>query len=174
MAKYIKLTPQQKDEIRRLTQLANRRIRNAHKAYAKAGKRIVPFEIVGKAELQTKEGWHTEKTPLSRSVKFTSHKEYRQHLQWLRQFELNRPGIKEYTEIQRQKVAQAVASSMGGEYSFTEVMKRLEKMTAPEIADFWDKFSENARRKGLQYSSEAVMIETFQELFPEDLYSTLA
>ena len=174
MAKYIKLTAQQKDEIRRLTQLANRRIRNAHKAYEKAGKMIVPFEIVGKAELQTKEGWHTKKTPLSRSVKFTSYREYRQHLQWLRQFEVSRPGIKEYTEIQRQKVAQAVASSMGGEYSFTEVMKRLEKMTAPEIADFWDKFSENARRKGLQYSSEAVMIETFQELFPEDLYSTLA
>ena len=173
MAKYIKLTAQQKDEIRRLTQLANRRIRNAFKAYTREGKRVVPFEIVGKSELQTKEGWHTEKTPLSRSVKFTSQKEYRQHLQWLRQFELTRPGIKEYTEIQREKVAQAVATSLGGEYSFNEVMKRLEKMTAPQIADFWDKFSENARRKGLQYSSEAVMVETFQELFPEDLYSTI-
>lgn len=86
---------------------------------------------------------------------------------------MTRPGIKEYTEIQRQKVAQAVATSVGGEYSFNEVMKRLEKMTAPQIAEFWDKFSENARRKGLQYSSEAVMVETFQELFPEDLYSTI-
>lgn len=174
MAKYIKLTAQQKDEIRRLTQLANRRIRNAHRAYERAGKRIVPLEIVGKPELQTKEGWHTEKTPLSRSVKFTSHREYRQHLQWLRQFEVSRPGIKEYTEIQRQKVAQAVATSLGGEYTFNVVMEKLSKMTAPEVADFWDTFSEKARRKGLQYSSEAVMIETFQELFPEDLYSTIA
>lgn len=174
MAQYIKLTPQQKDEIRRLTQLANRRIRNAFRAYEKAGKRLVPFEIVGKSELQTREGWHTEKTPLSRSVRFTSHREYRQHLQWLRQFEVSRPGIKEYTEIQRQKVAQAVATSLGGEYTFNVVMEKLSKMTAPEIAEFWDRFSENARRKGLQYSSEAVMIETFQELFPEDLYSTIA
>ena len=61
MAKYIKLTAQQKDEIRRLTQLANRRIRNAFKAYEKEGKRVVPLEIVGKPELQTREGWHTEK-----------------------------------------------------------------------------------------------------------------
>lgn len=174
MAKYIKLTAQQKDEIRRLTQLANRRIRNAFKAYEKEGKRVVPLEIVGKPELQTREGWHTEKTPLSRSVKFTSHKEYRRHLHWLRQFEVSRPGIKEYTEIQRQKVAQAVVTSLGGEYSFEVVMKKLEKMTAPQIADFWDRFSEKATRKGLQYSSEAVMIETFQELFPEDLYSTIA
>lgn len=173
MAKYIKLSAQQKDEIRRLTQLANRRIRNAFRAYEKAGKEIVPFEIVGKGELQTKGGWHTEKTPLSRSVKFTTQKEYRQHLQWLRQFELSRPGIKEYTEIQRQKVAQAVATSIGGEYSFSVLMKKLEKMTAPQIADFWNTFSDNARRKGLQYSSEAVMAETFQELFPEDLYSTI-
>lgn len=174
MAKYIQLTPQQKDEIRRLTQLANRRIRNATRVYEREGKRVVPFEIVGKAELQTREGWHTEKTPISRSVKFTSHREYRQHLQWLRQFEVSRPGIKEYTEIQRQKVAQAVATSLGGEYAFNEVMKKLENMTAPQIADFWDTFSEKARRKGLQYSSEAVMIETFQELFPEDLHSSIA
>lgn len=173
MAKYIKLTPQQKDEIRRLTQLANRRIRNAFKVYERAGKRVVPLEIVGKPELQTKEGWHTEKTPLSRSIRFTTHKEYRQHLQWLRQFEVSRPGIKEYTEIQRQKVAQAVATSLGDEYAFDGIMKKLEKMTAPEIADFWDTFSEKASRKGLQYSSEAVMLETFQELFPEDLYSTI-
>ena len=27
-------------------------------------------------------------------------------------------------------------------------MKKLEKMTAPQIAEFWDRFSEKATRKG--------------------------
>src|SRR6185312_2510367 len=91
--KYIDLTAAQKDEIRRLTQLHNRRVKAAERAYAKAGKEILPIEIVGKRELQLKENWHTKTTPLSRSVKFESQKEYRQHLHFLRQTEVNRPGI---------------------------------------------------------------------------------
>lgn len=179
MSKYIKLTAKQKDEIRRLTQLANRRIKAAERAYRKEGMDIVPREIVGKTELQTREGWHTKNTPLSRSVKFESEKEYQQHLRFLRSFDpkatrLYRPGIKEYTEIQREKVGQAIRTSLGGDVSFSLIQQRLEKMTAPQIAKFWNTFSDKASRLGLQYSSEAVMQQTFAELFPEDLVSTLA
>lgn len=178
-AKYIKLTAAQKDEIRRLTQLANRRIKAAERAYRKAGKDIVPLEIVGKPDLQTKEGWHTASTPLSRSVKFTSEREYKEQLRFLRSFDpkatrYHRPGIKEYTQIQREKVGYAIKTSLGDDVSFQLIEEKLSKLSAPEIADFWNTFSEKAARAGLQYSSEAVMAETFVELFPEDLYSTIA
>lgn len=171
MSKYIKLTPHQKDEIRRLTQLANRRIRNAMKAYEKEGKMVVPKDIAGRH--QTRDRWATSKTPISRSVKFTSEKEYRQQLHYLRQFEHARPGIKEYTEIQREKVGMAIKSSLGEDVSFATIQEKLAKLTAPQIAEFWNTFSDKARRLGMNYSSEAVMEQTFVELFPEDLYSTI-
>ena len=43
----VQLNPAQKEEIRRLTQLANRRIKNVDKAYAKEGKSVLPKELVG-------------------------------------------------------------------------------------------------------------------------------
>lgn len=177
MAKYVKLTAQQKDEIRRLTQLANRRIKAAHRAYAKEGMDILPFEIAG--PYQTKQDWHTANTPISRSVKFTTEKEYKEQLRFLRSFDpkatpLYRPGIKEYTEIQREKVGMAIQTSLGDEVSFRLVEEKLSKMSAPQVAEFWNRFSDNAARAGMQYSSEAVMEQTFVELFPEDLYSTIA
>lgn len=172
MAKYVKLTAAQKDEIRRLTQLANRRIKAAERAYTKAGKDIVPREIAG--DYQTKEQWATKSTPISRSVKFTSQKEYRKQLQFLRSFEVTRPGIKEYTEIQRDKVGMSIKSALGEDVSFSLIEQKLSKLSAPEIADFWNTFSDKASRLGLQYSSEAVMEQTFVELFPEDLHSTIA
>lgn len=172
MSKYVKLTPQQKDEIRRLTQLANRRIKAAERAYSKAGHRVIPREIAG--DYQVKERWATKNTPISRSVKFESQKEYRKQLQFLRSFEVTRPGIKEYTNIQREKVGMAVKSSLGPEVSFALIEEKLAKLTAPQLAEFWNTFSDKASRLGMNYSSEAVMEQTFVELFPEDLYSTLA
>lgn len=177
MSKHIKLTPKQKEEIRRLTQLANRRIKAAERAYRKQGKDVIPAEIAG--PYQVKERWHTDKTPISRSVKFASDKEYKEHLKLLRSFDpkatrMHRPGIKEYTEIQRDKVGYAVKTALGDEVSFSLIEQKLSKMSAPEVADFWNTFSDKAARAGMQYSSEAIMSETFTELFPEDLYSTIA
>lgn len=166
MAKYIKLTPNQKDEIRRLTQLANRRIKAAERQYRKEGKTILPSEIAG--HHQVKERWATKNTPISRSVKFTSHKEYRKQLQYLRSFEVNRPGIKEYTKVQREKTIMAVESSLGAEVP-DSLAKKIDKMTAPQLADFWNTFSDKASKLGLQYSSQSAMQDTMNELFPEDI-----
>ena len=74
-SKYVNLTAQQKDEIRRLTQLANRRIKFAEKEYKRAGGSVLPREVVG--DLQIKEKWATPNTPISRSVRFESEKDYR-------------------------------------------------------------------------------------------------
>lgn len=176
MTKYVKLTAQQKDEIRRLTQLANRRIRNAEKAYNKAGKDIIPNEIAG--PYQDKRKWATESTPISRTVKFESKKDYNEQMRILRSFDpkatrAHRPGIKEYTEIQREKTALAISTSLDGGFSYSNMMGRLANLTAPQLSDFWNTFSEKASHLGMNYSSEAAMEETFAELFPEDLVSTI-
>lgn len=171
MGKYIELNSSQKEEIRRLTQLANRRIKATEKVYRKAGIDTLPKEVVG--DFQIKEKWNTKSTPLSRSVKFESQSEYRKQLNMLRSFERSRPSITEYTAVQREKVAQAVVTSLGDELSFDNVHKKLSKMSAPEIAQFWNTFSDKSAKKGLQYSSTAVMADTFAELFPEDLVSTI-
>lgn len=172
----VKLTTAQKDEIRRLTQLANRRIKAAERAYRKEGKSVVPSEIVG--QYQVKERWSTPSTPISRSVQFESEKEYRQQLRFLKSFDpkatrAHRPGIREYTEVQRDKVSMAIKTALGDEVSFENIDRRMEKMTAPQLAEFWNRFSDKAAKLGMAYSSDAVMAEVFSEMFPEDLYSTI-
>ena len=170
-----KITEQEKEELRRLTQLANRRILNAHRAYQREGKDIVPIEIVGKKELQIKDNWHTPKQPLSRGhTQFKDRREFRRHMQFLREFETRRPGIKEFTEIEREKVGQAIKTALGDEVNLDFIRDKLKRMTAPQLSEFWNRFSDKARRRGLNYSSDAVMVETFAELFPEDLHSMIA
>ncbi len=165
MAKYIKLTAQQKEEVRRLTQLANRRIANAFKAYEKEGKTLAPSEVTG--GIQTREQWASEKYALSRSVKFESFKEYRDRIHFLRQFEVTRPSITEYNKIQQEKTLQAIESSLGQIPEGTE--KKISKMTAPQLAEFWKQFSNNASRAGMKYSSDAIMNQTMNDMFPEDI-----
>lgn len=172
MSKYIKLSDSQKDEIRRLTQLANRRIRNAMKVYEKAGKSVLPSEIAGRHQI--KEQWATDKNPISRSVKFTSQKEYRKQLHYLRQFEHRfRMGIKEYTQVQADKTIQAIETSMERNVP-DDLYKKLQKMTAPQLADFWNTFTNKARKLGTQYSSNEAMRQALNELFPEDLEALVA
>lgn len=164
--KYIKLSPKQKDEIRRLTQLANRRIKAADRAYKKKGLQVLPRDVVGK--YQVKEKWHTKNTPISRSIKFTSQKEYRRKLHELRQFEHMRPGIKEYSEVQRNKTKQAIESSLGMDVP-GNLEKKIDKMSAPELSRFWDRYSEKASKLGLKYSSEQAMQETLNEVMGDDI-----
>lgn len=165
-ANYVNLSGAQKSEIRRLTQLANRRIKAAERAYRKEGMEILPSEIVG--GYQIKEQWNTDKTPISRSVKFQSQKEYRKQLQYLRSFEVSRPGIKEYTQVQREKTKEAVETSLGVDAP-KELQQRIDKMTAPQLSNFWNKFSDKASKLGVLYSSDQAMQETLNELFPEDI-----
>jgi hypothetical protein len=153
-----------KEEFRRLTQLANRRIAAAMKAYEKEGKDIAPYDVTG--GIQTREQWESKNYALSRSIKFTSEQEYRKHLHFLRQFEHMRPGIKEYTQVQREKTLAGMETALG------EVPEALEKlinqMSAPQLSDFWDKFSSSARRQGFKYASDAAMNDAVQDFFSED------
>ena len=166
----IKLTAAQKEEIRRLTQKANRRIKAAERAYAQAGKTIVPREIVG--DVQQRRQWHTRATPLSRSVVFESDKAYREHLRYLRSFEHQRPGIREFTNIQREKTQIAMESALGMDVP-SDILRKMDSMTAPELSNFWNRFSENASRMGIAYSSDAVMQQTLAEFFPEDIENVI-
>lgn len=162
----MKLTAKQKEEIRRLTQKANRRITAFHKAYAKEGLTIAPYEPTG--GIQTKAQWETKKYPLSRSTRFTSIEEYRKRLKFLRSFdrEVERPNLTQYTRAQQGKTVQAVETSLGG--ISLDLRTRIENMTAGELAKFWDKFEIESRRLGLQYSSNAAMSNAI-EYFEEDV-----
>ena len=161
---YIALSKAQKEEVRRLTQLANRRIAAAFKAYESEGKTIVPNEVTGGIHLR--EDWASKKYAISRSVKFKSQKEYREQLHWLRQFEHMRPGIKEYTQVQREKTLQGLETALGDVPE--DVQKKVGKMTAPQLSEFWNVFSDKAARMGAQYSSNDAMDSTINEFFPED------
>ena len=163
---YIDLSPSQKDEIRRLTQLANRRIKAAEKVYRQAGKDIIPREIAG--QFQRKRDWQTASTPISRSIKFESRADYNRQLRFLRQFELSRPTISEFTEVQREKVMKAIETALGIAVP-EKVVKRLDKMTAPQLSDYWNVFSDRASKMGVKYSSGDNMALQMAEFFPEDI-----
>lgn len=162
--KYIDMTDAQKDEIRRLTQFANRRIKGAQKVYAKEGMDVLPRDVVG--DYQIKEQWNTKSTPISRSVKFESKSAYRKQLQFLRTFEVTRPSIKEYTKVQQDKTIEAVETSLG--VLPEGVGKKIKKMTAPQLSNFWNKFSDRAVKLGGKYSSNDAMEQTLTDVFPED------
>lgn len=162
---YIKLTNEQKKELRRLTQLANRRIAAFTKEYEKYGLSIIPYEVSG--GIQTRKQWATEKYAISRSTKFKSEIEFKKHMQWLRQFEnpVIRETVTSYTKTQQKKTLQAMETALGG---VTDEQRRMiESMSAGELALFWDTFSDIANRKGVQYSSDATLYQTW-ELFNED------
>ena len=163
----VQLTPSQKDEIRRLTQLANRRIKNVEKAYAKEGKKLLPSELVG--DFQIREKWQTKANPLSRSVKFETTEDYNKQLRMLREFETRRIGIKEYTSVQREKTAEAVKTALGLDDLPDDFTKRLNKMSAPQLGDFWQSFTNRATRMGTVYSSESAMLAAVGNFFGEDV-----
>lgn len=159
-------------EYRRLVQLANRRIRSAQEHYEKAGKTIAPKELVG--HVQSRYDWHTEKTPLSRKVVFDSKREFDNYMRYLRRFDPKlhatpRPTVTQYTKLQRAITAQSLISSFGGIDVPTSLLEQINKMSAPELAEFWKRFSEKSRRIAPNYSSLQAMQETLNEIFPEDV-----
>ena len=169
---YVKLTAQQKDEIRRLTQLANRRIKFAEKQYKRSGGTVLPREVVG--DLQIREKWATPNTPISRSVKFESEKDYRKQLQFLRSFDPKaskggaRPSISQFTMVQRHKTMDALETSFGIDMS-EHLEAMINKMSAPQLSKFWDTYSKKSARLVFKYSSDKAMSQTMQEVFGEDL-----
>ena len=167
---YIKLSNKQKDEIRRLTQLANRRIAAFTREYEKHGLSIIPYEVSG--GIQTREQWFTEKYAISRSTKFKSEIDFKRHMRWLKQFEnpLIRENVTLYTRAQRVKTLRAMETALGGVTN--EQREMIERMSAGELALFWDTFSDVANRKGVQYSSDSALSQTW-ELFNEDKEATI-
>ena len=161
-----KLTPEEKNELRRLTQLANRRIKAFMVEYEKAGLSIIPKEVSG--GIQTRQQWATEKYAISRSTKFANEEAFRAHLRWLRQFEKPaiRPTLTEYTKVQRKKTIEAYKTIMGDIDEGT--IKKINKMSLAELTKFWQKFSDRARQLGLQYSSDAMAELMETELYEED------
>jgi len=161
-----KLTAYEKNELRRLTQMANRRIKKYMEEYEKAGLSIIPKEVSG--GIQTREQWASEKYALSRSTKFANEEAFRSHLKWLRQFERStvRPRFTEYTKTQKIKTIEAYKTIMGDINE--ETVKRIEKMSLPELSKFWKKFSDRARKLGVQYSSDAMQVLMENELYAED------
>lgn len=171
MAKYIDLTEAQKDEIRRLTQLANRRIKATERAYQKENKHILPKEVVG--DFQIREKWQTKTSPISRSIKFETKTDYLKQLRLLRSFERERVGIKEYTNIQRDKTMLAIQTSLGVDDIPEKLRKKINKLSAPKLSELWKVFSDKASKMGIQYSSDGAMAQTLSEYFDEDLDSII-
>lgn len=172
MGKFIPLNKAQKEEIRRLTQLANRRIVSATKAYEKEGRKVAPKEVVG--PYQVREQWHTNKMPMSRSVKFETQAAFKRHMKFLQSFDDKLPGpdkrptITEYTKLQRSKTADAIENSLGAGLP-DSIYKKINKLSAPQLAQFWKVYSDKAAKLGVKYSSDVVMELTLQEFFPEDM-----
>lgn len=162
----INLTTAQKEEIRRLTQLANRRIKAAEKHYSAAGKEILPVALVG-PEYQLKDNWVTPNTPISRSIKFDTMSDYRKQLAMLRKFENVRPNVTTYTQVNREKTLAAIKTATGKDVP--EVLQeRINKMNVHDLLSFWQTFEEKATKAGMKYSSDSVMISSLSEYYEED------
>jgi hypothetical protein len=77
-----------------------------------------------------------------------------------------RPGIKEYTQYQREKTLQGLETALGNVPEALE--KMIGKMSAPQLSEFWKKFSDASARLGFQYASNAAANDAIQDYFSED------
>ena len=156
------LTKAQQEEIRRLTQKANRRIKAYVTMYEKAGYKVIPKEVTAGFGIQSRKQFETDNYALSRSVKFETKEDYQRQLRLLKRFDSNRadgvPTVSEYNKISRSKLTKAFETA--GIELDKKTLSKIKKMNAADIAGFWKDYTERARRKGIQYSSEAVMMET--------------
>lgn len=156
------LTKAQQEEIRRLTQKANRRIKAYVTMYEKAGYKVIPKEVTAGFGIQSRKQFETDNYALSRSVKFETQEDYKRQLRLLKRFDSNRadgvPTVSEYNKTSRLKLTKAFETA--GIELDKKTLAKINKMNAANIAGFWKEYTERARRKGIQYSSEAVMMET--------------
>lgn len=164
------LTPQQKEEFRRLTQKANRRIAKAFREYEKEGLRLVPKALTG-GFVQSRKEWKSQQYALSRSVtQFKTRKDYLNYMKRLRQFDVKEekggvPTFTEYKAVIANKIEAAFMTSISklrlGDLEkdvMNIVLQSLRTMDMFDQKGFWDKFEEYGSKMGIQYSSEAAMI----------------
>jgi hypothetical protein len=162
-----KLNAKEKDEIRKLTQQANRRIAAFLKVYEDGGYRVIPKEVSGGFNIEVREEFQTNKYALSRSTKFETEKEYKRHLNRLKRFDPDyqgpdrTPSVSEYTEIQKEKTFSAIktAGIEIDEYN----LQRLESMDIIELKKFWAEFTRRAVRMAAEYSSDQLFMAMMDE-----------
>ena len=171
MGEYIQLSPAEKEEIRRLTQKANRRINSFLKTYEQAGYKVIPKEVTAGFNVQSKQQFQTDNYAISRSVKFESRADFKKHINMLKKFEPGRadsvPTVREYNRVNRSKLLQAIETA--GAKVDPQLKKQINKLDSAGISKFWKEYQTRALRKGLQYSSEAVMTETLEEFDPSEV-----
>lgn len=178
--KSFKPTKSQADTIRRLTQKANRRIKQAFTLYENAGKNRIPGALTG-GVVTVREDWATEKYPLSRKVTFASEKAFQAQMAWLKKFDIPEvkgglPTMTEFSQIQTNKIILAMQTSFGGGPTMydmpPEIMQHMYKvignMSAPEQTEFWKAFSKRGQKLLDKYSSKAAMEQALNEFFGKE------
>ena len=169
----IKLSASQKDEIRRLTQQANRRIASYLKTYQKAGYNVIPKEVVPGFDIQAKKQFQTSKYALSRSVKFETQEDYERHIKKLQRFDKDYKGAdkaltqKEYTKLNRVKMLKGLETA-GFDVS-EDNLARINKMSLIDQKRFWAEFTKRAIRMQAEYSSDQVFELVMHDMFSIDL-----
>ena len=155
-----KLNAYEKNEFRRLTQRANRRLKAFQVEYAKHGKSVIPQELTAGFNIQHTSQLNSANYAPSRShTRFADKKEFNQYMKMLRRFESSRadsvPTVREYASINRSKLAQAFDTA--GVKLTQDQIKKLSKMSSVEISKFWDEYYNKAKRLGIRYASDSVM-----------------
>ena len=170
MADYIKLSAAEKEEVRRLTQKANRRIKAFLKMYEQAGYKTIPKEVTSGLQVQSRQQFQTDKYAISRSVKFESRADFKKHMKMLKQFDPGRadsiPTVREYNKVQQKKILTAFETA--GVDPSSDLKKRIAKMTAPDISKFWKDYGRMGQRKAMEYSSEGIMLELAKQYSKQD------
>lgn len=171
MPEYIKLSPAEKEEVRRLTQKANRRINSFLKVYEQAGYKVIPKEVTAGLQVQTKQQFQTDNYAISRSIKFESRADFKKHVSMLKKFDPGRadsvPTVRDYNKVNRSKLLMAIETA--GAKVDPQLKKQINKLDSAGISRFWKDYQTRAMRKGLQYSSQAVMTETLESFDPSEV-----
>lgn len=165
------ITKQEYKELRRLTLKANRRIKSYEKIYREAGKNIIPYEVVGDKDLQTREGWLTKSSPLSSAKsQFKDEQSFREHMRYLRTFdnEALRPTPTAYRKG-KQGVTLSALNTVFDDDVPAAVKNKIMKMDLIEITDFWEDYEDRANKLGMNYSSQAVISSMLDEFTKEDM-----
>ncbi|MGL4521855.1 MAG: hypothetical protein ACRCWQ_04855 [Bacilli bacterium] len=159
------LTADEKNELRRLTQKANRRIKTAYdelileQKHKKGRKKtvIIPLAVAGRNK-QIQKQWATESTPYSRSTKFETKEDFRRHMNELRSFDPglahSKPTLKEYAKTSANKILKAFDTA--GVQLTAEQRKLLSSLSVEQQRQFWRKYDEIASKYFNNYSSDQV------------------
>ena len=153
---------------KRLTQKVNRRIKDHMKKYVEHGYNTIPKELTARlprGSIQNRKDFIAgSKTPLSRGLgQFSSKDEFDRVVALYKRMvdqehsAIWMPRMSEYADINREKL-KAAFITLGIEPPLS-----IEQMDTVQIKKFWEEFQKRAARKGMAYSSDAVMEEMLHD-----------